>query len=140
MNSQDIISLISRIREKANRAIISEMSAHGVEDIVTSHGDIIYALFHREKMTMAEIAEKIVRDKSTVTALVDKLVRLGYIKKEKDDEDNRVVFVSLTTQGHALKPVFEAISQRVLDDLYRGITAHEKDELLRLLNKIYDNL
>lgn len=139
MSTKHVISLISKIREKVNRFIVSEMSKHGVEDIVTSHGDIIYALFEKQSLTMAEIAEKIGRDKSTVTALVDKLVRLGYIKKEKSIEDTRVVNVTLTLKGNELKPVFEAISKEVLEVFYLNISEKEKEELIRILNKIYNN-
>lgn len=86
---------------------------------------------------MAEIADKIDRDKSTVTALVDKLVRLGYVVKERDTEDTRVVYVKLTSKGNEMKLVFEAISTEILNVFYVGIS--EKEELIRILNKIYDN-
>jgi len=139
MNTKDIISLISKIREQVNLLIVSEMSEHGIDGIVTSHGDIIYALFKNSKLTMAEIAEKIVKDKSTVTALVNKLVRLGYVIKERDTQDARVVYVSLTDKGKQLKPIFEIVSGAVLDVFYSGISENEKEELIRILNKIYNN-
>lgn len=139
MKTRDIISLISKIREKSNRLIVSEMLKHGIDGIVTSHGDIIYALINKPRLTMAEIAEKIGRDKSTVTALVDKLVRLGYVIKERDTEDTRVVYVTLTPKGNELKPIFEAISKEVIDVLYLGISEKEKEELITILSKIFNN-
>ena len=139
MNIKDAISLISKIREKSNRFIVSEMLKHGIDSIVTSHGDIIYALFSRPRLTMAEIADKIGRDKSTVTALVDKLVRLGYVTKERDTEDTRVVYVALTQKGIELKPIFETISSEVLEVFYSNISEKEKEELIRILNKINNN-
>jgi len=139
MNSKDVISLISKIREKSNRFIVSEMSKHGIDGIVTSHGDIIYALIKKPRLTMAEIADKIGRDKSTVTALVDKLVRLGYVTKERDTEDTRVVYVALTQKGNELKPIFEAISAEVLDILYLDISEKDTEDLIRILNKINNN-
>jgi DNA-binding MarR family transcriptional regulator len=139
MKAQDIISLISKIREKSNRFIVSEMSKHGINNIATSHGDIIYSLLMKPRLTMAEIADKIGKDKSTVTALVDKLVRLGYVTKERDSEDTRVVSVSLTQKGTQLRPIFDTISKEVLDLLYFGISENEKEELIRILNKINSN-
>jgi DNA-binding MarR family transcriptional regulator len=139
MNTRDVISLISKIREKGNRLIVSEMYKHGIDGIVTSHGDIIYALFKKPRLTMAEIAEKIGRDKSTVTALVDKLVRLRFVTKERDTEDTRVVYVTLTQKGNELKPIFDAISSEILDVFYKDISENEKEELIRILNKIYNN-
>lgn len=139
MNTRDAISLISKIREKSNKLIETEMSQNGIEGIVTSHGDIIYALFKNERMTMAEIANKIGRDKSTVTALIDKLVKLGYVIKERDTQDTRVVYVTLTQKGYELEPIFEAVSAKLLEVFYLGISEEEKEELTKILNKIYSN-
>lgn len=139
MDSNDVISLISKIRGKINRFIVSELSKQGIDGIVTSHGDIIFALFKKSRLTMAEIAERIGRDKSTITALVDKLVRLGYVVKERDTEDTRVVYVSLTNRGNELKPIFEAISAEILTVFYLDISKKEKEELISILNRIYKN-
>lgn len=139
MNTSDVISLISKIRQKVNGLIVSELSRNGIDGIVVSHGDILDALFQKQKLTMAEIAQKIGKDKSTVTALVDKLVRLGYVIKERDAEDTRIVYVSLTPLGKELKPVFEAISKKVLEVFYLDISEDEKENLIRILNKINQN-
>ena len=140
METRDIISLLSKIRDKVNRFLVAEMGKHGIDGIGTSHGDIIYALFESPRLAMADISRRIHKDKSTVTALVDKLVRLGYVIKEKDREDTRVVYVALTPRGHDLKPVFESISKEMLEQLYRDVTEKEKEDLLYVLKKIYDNL
>lgn len=139
MKTRDAISLISKIREKVNRLIEAEMSQNGLHGIVTSHGDIIYALLNKPRMTMAEIANKIGRDKSTVTALIDKLVKLGYVVKERDTQDTRVVYVALTSKGDELEPRFEAISTKVLDIFYLGVSENEKEDLTKTLSKIYSN-
>jgi DNA-binding MarR family transcriptional regulator len=140
MNSNSIISLISKIRAKVNRHIEAEMSGHGMEGIATSHGDILYALFFRQRMTMAEIAGQIGRDKSTVTALVKKLESLGYVKRERSTEDTRNVYVTLTQKGISLKPAFDKISEDIINMFYKDIPDSDKDELLRILEKIYGNL
>lgn len=139
MKTRDAISLISKIRENVNRLIEAEMSKKGLDGIVTSHGDIIYALFNKPRMTMAEIANKIGKDKSTVTALIDKLVKLGYVVKERDTQDTRVVYVALTRMGNELEPIFEEISAKVLGTFYLGVSENEKDELIEILSKIYSN-
>jgi DNA-binding MarR family transcriptional regulator len=139
MKTRDAISLISKIRQKVNILIISEISNKGIDGIVVSHGDILYALFQKHKMTMADIAERISKDKSTVTALVNKLVSLGYVRKERDTEDTRVVYVTLTPKGYELEPEFEAVSKKVLEVFYRNISEEEKEILLRILSKIDQN-
>lgn len=139
MKTRDVISMISRIRQKVNSYIISEISRQGIDGIAVSHGDILYALFQKERMTMAEIAGKIGKDKSTVTALVNKLVTIGYVAKERDTEDTRVTYVVLTTRGSELEPLFEEVSKKVLKVFYTDISKEEKEELLRILSKIERN-
>lgn len=139
METRDAISLISKIREKVNRFIVAEMAKYGIDGIGTSHGDIIYALFNQPRLTMADISKRIQKDKSTVTALVDKLVRLEYVTKERDREDTRVVYVALTYKGNELKPIFESISKEMLDVFYLNISEKEKEDLLHILKKIYGN-
>ena len=116
------------------------MEFHGIEAIVTSHGDILYALDQKNRMTMAEIASVIRKDKSTVTSLVDKLVKLGYVSKERDTEDTRVIYVTLTREGQELMPIFHQISRELLEAFYVGITEEEKELLFSLLNRVYTNL
>ncbi|UJF33881.1 MarR family winged helix-turn-helix transcriptional regulator [Paenibacillus hexagrammi] len=139
METRDVISFISKIREKVNRFLVAEMTKRGIEGIATSHGDIIYALANHSRLTMAEISKVIHKDKSTVTALVDKLVRLGYVTKERDREDTRVVYVALTPKGIELQPMFESISEELLEQFYNNITDKEKEDLLTILKKIHSN-
>lgn len=139
METKNIISLISKVRESANKFITNEMDNCGIKGLVPSHGDILIALQKSEKLTMKELAEKIGKDKSTVTALVDKLVKQGYVEKTRDVEDNRVVFVSLAEKGKALKPMFDAISQDLLSKVYKNISQNEKEDLTKILTKIKNN-
>lgn len=139
MSTRDAISLMARVRQRVNGAILTEISRHGIDGIAVSHGDVLYALFHKHRMTMAEIADQIAKDKSTVTALVNKLISMGYVTKERDYMDARVVYASLTLKGRELQPVFEEISNRVLDMFYNNISQEEKEELIRILSKIENN-
>jgi len=139
MNTKNIISLISKVRESANKFIVGEMDKWGVKGLAPSHGDILMALLKVEKLTMKELTEKIDKDKSTVTALVDKLIKQGYVEKTKDIEDNRVVFVSLTEKGRELKPMFDAISQELISIVYKDIPQSEREGLINTLTKIKNN-
>lgn len=136
---KNAIAVISRIREEANRFLIREMETRGIKGIVPSHGDIFRVLFTSENCTMKEIAERIHRTKPTVTVLVDKLMEMGYVIKEKSAEDNRVTFIRLTEQGWSVKPILQEISQRLVAKTYKGFSEDEADALESALQKIFDN-
>ena len=89
---------------------------------------------------MREIAQKIGRDKSTVTALVKKLIDFGYVQKEPDRNDSRVTLVKLTKSGRALREDFDEISKTLLQRVYKGFTEKEKEVMVHGLERINSNL
>mgnify|MGYP003004385347 CR=1 FL=1 len=80
------------------------------------------------------LAKQVHRTKSTVTALVEKLERNGYVLRIPDPEDSRGVLVRLTDKGRALEPAFEAIS----NGLQRLITDRLSEEEAALLDRLLD--
>lgn len=140
MKTDHIISLISKIRNKANKIIVKELQNRNIKGLSPSHGDILFFLLQEGSATMADLAKKIDRDKSTVTALVKKLIALGYIKTIKDEKDNRITVVSLTEKGQKLKPTFDKISMNLINSVYRNFTTSEKEVIVRNLEKLLQNL
>lgn len=139
MSTRDIISLIATIREKANRLIIQEMSIREMEGLAPSHGDILSALFEYSSLTMKELAQKINKDKSTVTALVNKLLNLGYIERTRDLTDSRIVYITLTEKGKNLKSDFKEISEKLIERVYKDISKNDQEVVISILTKIENN-
>lgn len=139
MKDNNIIALASRLTEKAHKLIIRELEARGIEGIVPSHGGILVQLFTGETYTMKELAEKIHRTKPTVTVLVDKLVSLGYVTKEKCSEDSRNTWIRLTKSGEELRPSFIEISAVVNSIVYQDMTEEEAEHIEGGLKKIISN-
>jgi MarR family transcriptional regulator, organic hydroperoxide resistance regulator len=136
MKKGNAIALISRVHEKSGRFIVKELKAHGIDGIVPSHGDILFALFTKDRRTMKDIAESIHRTKPTVTVLVDKLVDEGYVVKEKSDSDSRVTYIRLTKKGLGLKPAFFDISKKMSKLVYGDLTDEESVLLEKMLRQI----
>jgi DNA-binding MarR family transcriptional regulator len=140
MKKNNAIALTSRITQKAHKLIVRELESQGINGIVPSHGGILSLLFSGEKYTMKDLSDKIHRTKPTVTVLVDKLVDLGYVTKEKSYEDSRITFISLTEKGVALKPVFAAVSEKLNSVVYKDVSEEEAEFLESVLEKINRNL
>ena len=139
MKTQQIISLISKIRYRANTLIMKELENYGVTGIAPSHGDILAVLFNRDAVPMSELAQAINRKKNTITTLVDKLIGLGYVEKINDIDDARFSLIQLTEKGKKLKPCFDEVSDKLISTAYSGMSESETEKLLRLLIKMNDN-
>lgn len=131
-----ILSLISKIHEKGNRFIIEELKNNGVEGLVPSHGDILVCLYKNNKMTMKDIANCIHRTKPTVTVLVYKLEKLGYLKRAASDKDSRSTYVILTQKGEDFKATFDQISNNLNKMLNKNLSENEVKLLEELLKKM----
>ena len=131
-----ILSLISKIHEKGNRFIIEELKNNGAEGLVPSHGDILVCLYKNSKMTMKDIANCIHRTKPTVTVLIDKLEKLGYLKRELSDKDNRCTYIVLTQKGEDFRVIFEKISEELNKMLYKNLSPEEAELIEKLLRKV----
>ena len=139
MDNELIIGYIGKIRDKANAYLMQELNAHSMPGISPSHGDILWALFSYDELSMKKIAAMINRDKSTVTSLVNKLIDFGYAQKKTDPNDSRSSLITLTPKGKALQQDFWDISKNLRKKAYQGISQADKETLMRLLVKIFNN-
>lgn len=139
MSPRMVIYLISRIRDEFHKHLNQELKEKNLSPLTTSHADILFALVKKNKAQMQDIAKMINRDKSTLTALEDKLEVLGLVARTKDSEDQRIIHLELTPKADSVRPVLLGISRSLLGNLYRGFTENEKKELVRLLMKLYQN-
>ncbi len=140
MKSALIIRQIGRIRDKANSFLTREIERHHMKGIAPSHGDILWALYTYGELPMKRLAQIIGKDKSTVTALVNKLIRFGYVEKNEDASDSRVSNISLTERGREVKPDFMEISEALREKAYAGLTKDQMETLMQLLQIVHDNL
>lgn len=130
------LSLISKIHEKGNKFILQELNSNGITELAPSHGDILAILYQHSKLTMKEIAEKIHRSKPTVTILVNKLEKFGFVKREKSSEDSRITYIMLTSKSKDFKPIFEKISKDLNKMLFKNLSNNEVQLLGELLEKM----
>lgn len=142
-----ISSLVAQIQNDANNYLDSQLKKIGLSEITTSHGFILFVLSQNkntetqklEPMTMKEISKRIDKNKSTMTVLIDKLLKYGYIIREKNNTDTRYSYISLSEKGKSFIPEMERISKELSEKFYNGFSEDEKKTVFYLLDKILSN-
>jgi DNA-binding MarR family transcriptional regulator len=134
------LSLISKINENGNKFILDKLKEYNVQGLVPSHGDILICLYNNDRITMKDIAEKINKTRPTVTVLVDKLEKLGFVTREISDKDNRYTHISLTQKGKIFEPIFIKISKELNNKIYKNLSDEETEIFEKLLEKIMINI
>lgn len=139
MKIDNTLFLIGRIKEHYKEILEQELKKRGIKNLVTSHADIIAVLGMFGEMTLSDVAEKINRERSTVTILVAKLEKLAYVRQRPNEADRRSSYLSLTEKGKGLIPEFQAIGGMLMEKATKGISEKEWGDFRKILEKVYKN-
>jgi DNA-binding MarR family transcriptional regulator len=63
----------------------------------------IVALWEEDNQTVSSLGEKLFLESNTLTPILKKLERMGYLRRQRDPSDERQVLVSLTDAGRRLR-------------------------------------
>ena len=134
-----LFSYMSRLHNKGDVFLCDELKKRGITGLVYSHISIIAILSIYKVLSMKEVSEKISKDKSTVTTLVNKLVKLDYVKKSISLEDKRVIFLSLEKKADEITEIISEVSQIFEKKVETILGPCDIDLLMRILNKLVNN-
>ncbi len=95
-------------------------------------------------MTATQLAEETGLSTGTITGVMDRLEKTGYIKRKRDANDRRLIFIKPLVERALIKlgPIFEPIRQASID-LYSNYTDEELTVILDFItncNRMTQNL
>jgi DNA-binding MarR family transcriptional regulator len=85
---------------------------------------------------MSELAGRGHVTLGTMTVMINKLVKKGFVKRVRDDDDRRVVRVGLTAIGRKADRAHAKLHQDVIDSIMGVLTEEEQEQLASLITKI----
>jgi DNA-binding MarR family transcriptional regulator len=94
----------------------------------------IICLWEEDMQTVKGLSEKLFLEPSTMTPMLKRLETMGYVRRERDSEDERSVRVSLTDAGRDLRE--KAFAYREVTAKASGLSPEE----FRVLQKAVVNL
>jgi DNA-binding MarR family transcriptional regulator len=89
-------------------------------------------------MPMHELAHQINASSPAMTGIIDRLERQGLVQRVRDDDDRRVVLISLTEDGRAAVAVFESDARTKITRLMSALTHDERCSFVHLIGRIVD--
>jgi len=97
---------------------------------------VMLALWQHGDLSMTSIASLVHLDPGTLTPLVKRLEATGYVARARDADDARVMMVSLTREGAALRVVAEGIPEQVVRRT--GLTLDELTDVRRSVARVVE--
>lgn len=139
-NNDDILEIISSLKEQISQCILYKLKEKGLEGLVPTHGEILMSLNKSPLSKMNELASTIRRKKNTVTTLIQKLEELKYVETLPSINDSRVTLVKITQEGERVGQDFKKIYEEVANELWGKISEKKKTKLADRLNTLLANL
>jgi DNA-binding MarR family transcriptional regulator len=99
---------------------------------------VLAALYDQDEQTVGSLGEKLFLDSSTLTPLLKRMERAGYLTRQRDPKDERQVRIRLTPRGRSAREK----SSGFLDGLVKttGLAPARYQQLLEALVKLRENL
>jgi DNA-binding MarR family transcriptional regulator len=85
-----------------------------------------------DKMTVNELRETLIDDSPNVSRILNKMVEKGLVRKERQTDDQRVVYVSLTEKGRKL----HGLADQKITGHNVKLSQKECEQLIELLMKM----
>ncbi len=101
---------------------------------------VLRALWEQEGLTHTALAERLHVTPATMTKMLQRMEKAGFLTRRPDPEDQRVSRVYLTKTGRAMRDRLQPIWRQMETETFAGFTPQERDAIRETLLRIRENL
>ena len=101
-------------------------------DLTYTQYIVMMVLWDHKDINVKNLGEKLFLDSGTLTPLLKKLEKKGYIERKRSDNDERNLVISITKKGLDLKKM----AKKIPEEIGKCINLNEKDAVT-LYNLLY---
>jgi len=97
---------------------------------------VMELLFHKGRQPLQKIGNKILLASGSITYVIDKLEKRGFIQRVSCPSDRRVTFAEITEEGKSFMAHLFPEHEQQLHEIMNALTSEEKDQAIYLLKKL----
>ncbi|EOA8412035.1 MarR family winged helix-turn-helix transcriptional regulator [Listeria monocytogenes] len=135
---KEVIFSFREVQRKTHHVLAEEAANR---EITTTQLLAIRELQRESELTLGELAERMKLGKSTVSGIVDRLVKAGFLKRTRNENNRRALSLELTEKGatkaaetyHVFFNRLEPISEIGEDRLKEMLKMHQ--EIITILER-----
>lgn len=113
-----------------------------LETLGLYHGQppMLRALWRQDGLTHSELATSMHVRPATMTKMVKRMEKAGFVERQSDPADHRVSRVYLTDAGRDVQTQVEQVWRTLEDETFAGFTMEERVLLRRFFLQVRENL
>lgn len=94
-------------------------------------------LWEEKEITMHDLGQRLFLDSGTLTPVLKRLESYEYLNRQRKQEDERLVWVTITEKGEKLRQQAESIPQAMACMVNRNGQLFTREEAVRLKKQLY---
>jgi DNA-binding MarR family transcriptional regulator len=98
---------------------------------------VLLVLWEKDGLTVGELCDRLMLDNGTLSPLLKKMEKAGYVERRRSHDDDRVVVITLTGEGRALQEKAKDIPRKVAGCI--DLPAEKAQALYGLLYELLGN-
>ena len=101
---------------------------------------VLRALWDREGLTHTELSRQLRVQPATITKMIQRMEKAGFVERRPDPDDQRVSRVYLTASGRAIREDVQQVWRKLEEEAFAGFAEEERVLLRGFFARIRDNL
>lgn len=131
--SDEILDAYLKVSQHTSR----QFRAHfGKCNLTFPQALVLNALLEKAPVPISVLAEKTGSANSTISGIVDRLEKLGLVRRERGKEDRRVIYVDLTEECCRLRESADTNVRGYFARLLNTLSGQEQEEILAALQRL----
>ncbi len=128
------IGVIERMQRKVHRTIFSQYGLH------PSQGIALMTIIHNPGQSQRELADQLHIERATLTVMVQKLEKGGFIERRPDPDDQRILRLYPTPKGCESDHETHEACRAFVEHCFTGIDEPARAILAQQLRTIEENI
>ncbi|GEN34521.1 MULTISPECIES: MarR family winged helix-turn-helix transcriptional regulator [Aneurinibacillus] len=134
--SRQIRLLIRQINHTFFELLASELAAFNI----TGPQLLVLRCLKHEPQRISDISKQVGLSNSTVSGIVDRLEENGYVRRIRDEQDRRVVWVNFGEKFDDVRKAVPVLQDNYFDGMFSGMNEEEAQTIVRSLQLLADHL
>ncbi|KAB2496261.1 MarR family winged helix-turn-helix transcriptional regulator [Priestia endophytica] len=131
--SLKLFIVLSRASRSVNDQVQHIIQGYGMNPTEFA---VLELLYHKGGQPLQQIGGKILLASGSITYVVDKLEKKGFLKRVACPTDRRVTYAEITDEGKKIiEDIFKPHAERI-HELFNPLSQDEKETAIELLKKV----
>ncbi len=130
---------MAKIRQVGGRISERILKQYNIE-INSAQGRIMFVLWQNDGISINELVKKTQLKKSTLTSMLDRLEKMGYVRRQRSKKDRRKILIRRTEKDRTMEKKYVEVSEEMTRLFYKGFSKNQIDRFEKDLGRILNNL